>query len=167
MHAYLILTDELWAVYCEYFGEVLSRHHTETSLIFQILLCWCCMYEWWYQWPPTWLSGNRWYVSSAILHIDGLVQDCSNSIANALELLQSRTKPSIWLYSRVMNHDISYNMAIAKIGYRIHYKFIKGHHVDHMPSWVNYGVSIVSTMKTFFSLLLNHTLPSLVFQTFL
>ena len=26
---------------------------------------------------------------------DGLVQDCSNSIANALELLQSYTKPSI------------------------------------------------------------------------
>ena len=30
-------------------------------------------------------------------NIDGLVQDCSNSIANALELLQSCTKPSIWL----------------------------------------------------------------------
>ena len=29
------------------------------------------------------------------LHTDGLVQDCSNSIANALELLQSCTKPSI------------------------------------------------------------------------
>ena len=28
-------------------------------------------------------------------HIDGLVQDCNNSIANALELLQSCTKPSI------------------------------------------------------------------------
>ena len=27
---------------------------------------------------------------------DGLVQDCSNPIANALELLQSCTKPSIW-----------------------------------------------------------------------
>ena len=27
--------------------------------------------------------------------INGLVQDCSNSIANALELLQSCTKPSI------------------------------------------------------------------------
>ena len=27
--------------------------------------------------------------------IDGLVQDCSNSIANALELLQSCSKPSI------------------------------------------------------------------------
>ena len=30
-------------------------------------------------------------------HLDGLVQDCSNSIANALELLQSCTKPStLW-----------------------------------------------------------------------
>ena len=30
------------------------------------------------------------------LHIDGLVQDCSNSSALALELLQSCTKPSIY-----------------------------------------------------------------------
>ena len=30
-------------------------------------------------------------------HIDGLVQNCSNSIANALKLLQSCAKPSIWL----------------------------------------------------------------------
>ena len=29
-------------------------------------------------------------------YVDGLVQDCSNSIANALELLQSCTKPSMW-----------------------------------------------------------------------
>ena len=29
-------------------------------------------------------------------YIDGLVQDCSNSIATALELLQSCTKPSIY-----------------------------------------------------------------------
>ena len=29
-------------------------------------------------------------------YIDGLVQGCSNSIANALELLQSCTKPSIF-----------------------------------------------------------------------
>ena len=28
-------------------------------------------------------------------YIDGLVQDCSNSIANALELLQSCTNPSV------------------------------------------------------------------------
>ena len=31
-------------------------------------------------------------------HISGLVQDCSNAIPNALELLQSCTKPSTWLY---------------------------------------------------------------------
>ena len=30
-------------------------------------------------------------------HIDGSVQDCSNSIANALELLQSCTKPSTYV----------------------------------------------------------------------
>ena len=30
------------------------------------------------------------------VHVDGLVQDCSNSIANALELLQSCTEPSTW-----------------------------------------------------------------------
>ena len=31
-----------------------------------------------------------------IHYIDGLAQNCSNSIANALELLQSCAKPSIW-----------------------------------------------------------------------
>ena len=33
-------------------------------------------------------------------HTDGLMQDCYNSIANAMELLQSCTKPLIWC-----NHD--------------------------------------------------------------
>ena len=31
-----------------------------------------------------------------VLHLDGLVQDCSNSSALALELLQSCTKPLIY-----------------------------------------------------------------------
>ena len=31
-------------------------------------------------------------------HIDGLLQDCSNSIADTLELLQSCTKTSIYTY---------------------------------------------------------------------
>ena len=31
-------------------------------------------------------------------HIDGLVQDCSNSSALAMELLPSCTKPSIYAY---------------------------------------------------------------------
>ena len=34
-------------------------------------------------------------LSSSEAYIDGLVQDCSNSIANAMELLQSCTKLSI------------------------------------------------------------------------
>ena len=32
-------------------------------------------------------------------NVDGLVQDCSNSIANALELLLSNTKPSMCHYN--------------------------------------------------------------------
>ena len=32
----------------------------------------------------------------ALDHLDGLVQDCSNSSALAMELLQSCTKPLIW-----------------------------------------------------------------------
>ena len=30
------------------------------------------------------------------VHVEELVQDCSNSIALAMELLQSCTKPSMW-----------------------------------------------------------------------
>ena len=32
-------------------------------------------------------------------YTNGLVQDCSNSLANALELLQSRTKPTYYMVS--------------------------------------------------------------------
>ena len=47
--------------------------------------------------PPS----NKLYLTSELsqiyvaIYTDGLVQDCSNSIANALELLQSYTKLSI------------------------------------------------------------------------
>ena len=47
--------------------------------------------------------------------MDGLVQDCSISLANALELPQTYTKPSTWLYTMMdmgdkgfaSNHDKS------------------------------------------------------------
>ena len=39
-----------------------------------------------------------------MIYIDGLVQDCGNSIANALELLQSCTKPSICLLAKHCFH---------------------------------------------------------------
>ena len=40
------------------------------------------------------VSSLKWRYNIA-LYINGLVQDCSISIANALEILQSCTKPSI------------------------------------------------------------------------
>ena len=36
------------------------------------------------------------YITSVVLHMDGLVQDCSNSTADALELLQPYIKPPIY-----------------------------------------------------------------------
>ena len=39
------------------------------------------------------------------LYLDGLVQNRSNSIANALELLQSCTKPSISLFVCIQLSD--------------------------------------------------------------
>ena len=42
--------------------------------------------------------------------IDGLVQDCSNSIANAMELLQSCTNPSISIYVLIdIKHQAGYH----------------------------------------------------------
>ena len=46
-------------------------------------------------------------------YIDGLVQDCSNSIANALELLQSCTKPSICFMS--LSHYTLYKPSYSDI----------------------------------------------------
>ena len=43
-------------------------------------------------------------VTSQNIHIVGLVWDCSISIANALEILQSCTKPSISCYSHLINN---------------------------------------------------------------
>ena len=44
------------------------------------------------------------------VYLDSLVQDCSNSSANALELLQSDNKPSIYgqARSQPMKDDITY-----------------------------------------------------------
>ena len=52
-------------------------------------------------------------------YFDGLVQDCSNSIANALELLQFCTKPSISSLKSVswgaINSSLSYLINLAII----------------------------------------------------
>ena len=46
----------------------------------------------------TWIKLTIWSQIDN-LHFNGLVQDCINSIANALGLLRSCTEPSIWVYS--------------------------------------------------------------------
>ena len=47
-------------------------------------------------------------------HFDDLVQDCSNSSANALELLQSCTKPSSWRHPNGLSYYHS-EMQVATI----------------------------------------------------
>ena len=56
---------------------IINTLHTVLSLMCQIFVIWA-------------------YLTRKHVHIEGLAQDCSNSIANALELLQSCTKPSLW-----------------------------------------------------------------------
>ena len=48
-------------------------------------------------------------ISGCMDYIDGLVQNCSNSIANAMELLQSYTKPSIYEYK---NNDFKFTYCL-------------------------------------------------------
>ena len=52
-----------------------------------------------------------------IEHVDGLVQYCSNSIANALELLQSCSKPSMWS-SFMFSYINSAGQALGNIGFK-------------------------------------------------
>ena len=47
-------------------------------------------------------------------NVDGWVQDCSNSIASTLELLQSYSKPSMWSY-------IYLEYAIDTVVINVHY----------------------------------------------
>ena len=59
----------------------------------------------WFHHPDPRCSFNHttfrlyWHVRTYYNNFDGLVQDCSISIANAMEILQSCTKPSIWFSS--------------------------------------------------------------------
>ena len=47
-------------------------------------------------------------------HIDGVVQDCSNSIPNALELLQSCTEPSTY-YSKTASNALILSFANTSV----------------------------------------------------
>ena len=70
--------------------------------IFSVSISWCkiimLVVLWWKMLARS-VATHRYYIPAlATYQIDGLVQDCSNSIASALELLQSCTKPSRCYY---------------------------------------------------------------------
>ena len=75
-------------------GQGISSH----GIDYVRLMCPCL--------PSIWKAFNDWHhlmrknYKKNKLYIDALVQDCSNSIANAIELLQSCTKPSILCFSK-------------------------------------------------------------------
>ena len=73
-HSYLILTDKLEGVCCDELGKKSSAHDIMT--------------------PHLYASPG---------HFDGLKQDCIISIANTLEILQSCTKPLIYLFVKQNN----------------------------------------------------------------
>ena len=73
-----------------------------------------------------WVTGDTTYLNSptnlmnqeqlySLVHIDGLAQDCSNSIANAHELLQSCTKPSIWCITNCLNCSLKFHWRLLSV----------------------------------------------------
>ena len=59
------------------------------------------------------LNCDKWQ-KMKIYRIDGFVQDCSNSIANALELLQPCTKPTWWCPINIQHIKCKLNVLIPR-----------------------------------------------------
>ena len=64
---------------------------------------------------------------------DGLVQDCSNSTTNALELLQSCSEPSIYVYMFVYQGHSALLCCPFTIVWNLH-KLLSYNYVDN---WLN------------------------------
>ena len=76
------------------------------------------------------------YVTTSIyeLHIDGLEQDCSNSIANVLELLQSSTKPVIARGHQLLTHWLFRDVAVI---FQTHFTNWYREYLSHNWPYVN------------------------------
>ena len=79
-----------------------------------------------------------WYVhtlANIYAYIDGLVQDCSNSIANALELLQSCNEPSIYIYESYIHKCLAINIKTeTQTSYTIVYAYYKLHDYNQLTT---------------------------------
>ena len=94
-----ILTHKMWPVDYTHKGPVMQNFGVffvvnmnkllNKQLSWQLFQTWCLC-------DVTIKMRPRQNICRFTSYFNGLVQDCSNSTANALELLQSCTKPSIW-----------------------------------------------------------------------
>ena len=77
------------------------------------------------------------------IHFDGSVEDCSNSIANALELLQSYTKPSIYSTWLFCGFWFSY-VLIIHIFYCFRSNFLSAHYHSTEVQYDSYYCIVLS-----------------------
>ena len=107
-----ILVIDGWGISCEIAPIWMSLDFNDDQSTLVQVMAWCCQATSHYlsqcwprpltpygvtrpQWVKLWLYLLAKEPSGLNQYIDGLVQDCSNSTANALELLQFCTKPSV------------------------------------------------------------------------
>ena len=117
-----VLSDKsgfIWSIYpypwrllqgwnCDMHVEIFVKNQYGAQLcIVYIIEAWFLAYTWnctgtgpVRQWSVQ--EVHWWQRNVRKFHITGFVQDCSNSIAKALELLQSCTKPSMWQLSKYL-----------------------------------------------------------------
>ena len=84
-----------------------------------------------------------------VTNIDGLVQDCSNSIANALELLQSCTKPSNYIFyvfsEKYSITDMSILPLLFDTGCQVDYLVIPQRYMKQSSWWASLTLCNISS----------------------
>ena len=95
--------------------------------------------QWWKFWRHFRFSEQG--ITTQLNHIDVLVQDCSNFSANALELLQSCTKPWIRIHLLLYHVCVHVNDVPAWLCDELRYTYI----LDTVPSFYNMVSSLQNT----------------------
>ena len=86
----------------------------------------------------------------ASFHIDGLVQDCRISIALAMEILQSCTKPSIWLDLIITHWGRVTHICVGKLtNIGSDNGLSPGRH--QAITWTNAGILLIGPLETKFN----------------
>ena len=84
-----------------------------------------------------------------IWYIDCLVQECCNSIANSLELLQSCTKPSIFHVSTNQSNTLTHWDIVKLTSIDLDNGLSPGWHQAII--WINAGILLIGPLGTNFS----------------